>query len=84
MNKRDVYEIITDRIIDLLEQGEIPWRQPWVGAGNHPKNLLTKKPYRGINVFLLSSMAYSSPFWLTYKQAKTLGGNVSKVRSLVR
>jgi len=43
-----------------------------------PRNLVTKKPYRGINVFLLLAMSYESPFWLTFRQAVQLGGTVRK------
>jgi antirestriction protein ArdC len=43
-----------------------------------PANLVTKKPYRGINVFLLALQGYGSQFWLTFNQAKQLGGNVRK------
>ena len=75
MNK--VYEIVTDRIIAELEKGTIPWRQPWKESGR-PVNLVSRKPYRGINVILLRSTCRSSPYWLTFKQAKNLGGNVRK------
>ena len=74
MNK--VYEIITDQIIEKLEQGTIPWHMPWSADG--PKNLTSDKPYRGINVFLLGSLGYMSPYWLTFKQAQSLGGHVNK------
>jgi antirestriction protein ArdC len=40
--------------------------------------MISKKPYRGINVFILSLMGYKSPFWLSYKQASELGGQVKK------
>jgi antirestriction protein ArdC len=73
----DVYEIVTEKIINLLEQGVVPWRKPWTSAGV-PRNLLTKKPYRGVNVFLLSASKYVSPFWLTFRQANELGGHVRK------
>jgi antirestriction protein ArdC len=43
-----------------------------------PRNFHTGKPYRGINVFLLWSSPYNSPFWLTFKQAQELKGNVRK------
>jgi len=43
-----------------------------------PRNLISKKPYRGVNVFLLHAMSYESAFWLTFNQAKDLGGNVRK------
>ena len=71
-----VYEIVTGRIIEKLEQGEIPWHMPW--SSELPKNLVSGKTYRGINVFLLGSMGYSSPYWLTFHQANNLGGHVTK------
>jgi len=73
-----VYDQITDRIIALLEQGVVPWRKPWKAQSGLPRNLVTKKPYRGINVVLLHAMRYESPYWLTFRQAIELGGNVRK------
>ena len=72
-----IEEIITARIIDKLEQGTIPWHKPWTG-GEAPKNLITKKEYRGVNVFILNAMGYSSPYWVSFKQAHELGGVVKK------
>jgi len=71
-----VYEIITNQILAELERGCVPWRKPWRTLP--PANLVTKKPYRGINVFLLALQGYGSQFWLTFNQAKQLGGNVRK------
>src|SRR6202162_775248 len=73
----DIYAIVTEKIINLLEQGVVPWRRPWTSAGL-PRNLVSKKPYRGINHFLLSASKYISPFWLTMRQANELGGHVRK------
>jgi antirestriction protein ArdC len=73
-----VYDQITERIIALLKKGTVPWRKPWNSEAGLPSNLMTKKPYRGINVFLLHSMHYESPYWLTFRQALELGGNVRK------
>jgi antirestriction protein ArdC len=73
----DVYGIITERIVTLLENGVVPWRRPWTSAGL-PRNLVSKKPYRGVNVFLLSASKYVSPFWLTVRQANELGGHARK------
>ncbi|HME69265.1 MAG TPA: ArdC family protein [Myxococcota bacterium] len=56
-----VYEIITDRIINKLEQGVVPWRRPWHAESGLLRNLISGKEYRGINVFLLSCQGYSSP-----------------------
>jgi antirestriction protein ArdC len=72
----NVYKIITDQIIEKLQEGTIPWHMSWSSDG--PKNLISAKPYRGINVFLLGSLGYMSPYWLTFKQARSLGGYVNK------
>jgi antirestriction protein ArdC len=72
------YERITERIVSLLEQGTVPWHKPWTVKTGLPRNLISKKPYRGINVFLLMAMSYESPHWLTFRQAIQLGGNVMK------
>ena len=74
----NVYEIITNRIIDQLEQGEIAWKKSWDARTQAPRNLHSGKRYNGVNIFLLSSMSYQSPYWLTYRQAQTLGGVVRK------
>ena len=71
-----VHEIITERILDLLAKGVVPWRQPW--SSSLPKSLVSGKPYRGVNVFLLGAQGYTSPYWLSYKQAQQRGGNVRK------
>jgi antirestriction protein ArdC len=73
----DIYAIVTEKIINLLESGVIPWRRPWTSTGL-PRNLVSKKPYRGVNFFLLSASKYVSPFWLTIRQANELGGHVRK------
>jgi len=65
----DTYAIVTEKIVNLLEHGVVPWRRPWSATGR-PRNVVSKKPYRGINVFLLSATRYVSPFWLTMKQAE--------------
>jgi len=78
MNEK-VYQIVTDRIIQTIENsGKLPWVKPWKHSGVSPSNGITKKPYEGINFFLLSNAPYSNPYYLSYKQAESLGGNVRK------
>lgn len=77
MNKQSVYERITDRIIEKLESGVVPWKATWKGAGL-PLNGVSKNLYRGINTLLLYSEGYASPYWVTFKQAKELGGSVKE------
>jgi antirestriction protein ArdC len=50
---------------------------PWTTSGTMPHNAITKKPYRGINLFLLFAPA-SGNGWLTFKQAQEVGANVKK------
>ena len=73
-----IYEQITDRIITLLTQGTVPWQKPWKARTGLPRNLVSQKSYSGINVFLLLAMSYESPFWLTFRQASSLGGSIRK------
>lgn len=77
-SRKTVNDLITERIMAMLEQGAAPWQKPWRVGTQMPRNLVSGKPYRGINVFLLHAMQYASPFWLTYKQALDLGGNVKR------
>lgn len=74
---RNVYKLVTDRIIAQLAQGTIPWRKPWKDAG-HPQNLISKRPYRGINIWLLASLGYAQNLFLTYNQLKQVGGSVKE------
>jgi len=73
-----IYDLITDRIIDLLEKGVIPWRKPWDAASGAPRNLVSGKAYRGINAILLASLGFSSSWFATFHQIKALGGSVKK------
>ncbi len=75
MNSKS-YDRITERIANLLSQGKVPWHKPWLVKTGLPRNLITQKPYRGINVFLLMAMNYESPNWLTLRQANLLGGQI--------
>jgi antirestriction protein ArdC len=71
---RKTYEIITDRIIATLEAGIVPWHKPW--EEGMPRNLVSGKAYRGINVFMTASAGFASPYWLSFKQCKDLKGSI--------
>lgn len=75
--KLDVYEMVTNRIIDLLEAGTVPWRKPWAEFGV-PVNFISRRPYRGINLWLLLSLNYERNLFLTWDQLKKIGGSVNK------
>jgi antirestriction protein ArdC len=75
-HSRNVYEIVTERIIAQLESGVAPWRKPWTSKA--PANLVSQKEYRGLNVLSLASKGYPSRFWLTFNQANKPGGKIQK------
>lgn len=89
--KRDVYQDLTDRVIEMIERGVTPWRKPWKGGNGGgvpagmPHNATTGRPYRGINVALLMMEAqdkgYSSTGWVTPKQAMAAGLNIKGTRT---
>lgn len=80
--KKDYYEEITNKIIKALENNTRPWVQPWDGGMLPIPKRHNNTAYQGINTLILWQEAgeggYSSPYWMTFKQAKILGGNVKK------
>ena len=83
MNRSDVYEGITDRVIAAIEAGAGEWQMPWHRSGvSRPVNAHTKNVYRGVNVVALWAAAdaysYSSGSWATYKQWRELDAQVRK------
>lgn len=70
----DVYQIVTDRIIAMLEQGEIPWEKPWVGTPDGAISYATGKPYSVLNQLLLGKPGE----YLTFKQIQEAGGKIKK------
>jgi len=74
MNSRIVC-IVTDTIIQKLEQGVVPWHQTWNAV---PRNLFSHKPYRGINIFILAWAGFESPYWATFRQVSEAGGHIKK------
>jgi antirestriction protein ArdC len=79
-----VYEEVTNQIISELEHGVAPWVKPWSGGGNPelPYNGVSQRQYSGVNVLLLWNQTFAKGYqhasWLTFRQAKELGGFVRK------
>jgi antirestriction protein ArdC len=73
MNK--VYQIVTDRLIKMLENGVVPWRCPWTGG--IPMNYISKRHYSGINILLLGMLNYKFPYFLSRKQVYSLNGQIN-------
>ena len=81
--KFDVATVVTQKILHSIETGQFEkFTQSWGSRqASHPVNFATKKPYSGVNVWLLGMTEFSRPEWLTYKQATELGGQVRKGES---
>lgn len=86
MNKADIKQQVTDKIIAALEKGGLKaWRRPWKmvqGEQGLPFNYQSGKAYQGVNTMMLLveqlDKAYSTNAWLTFNQANALGGRVRK------
>jgi antirestriction protein ArdC len=81
--KQDIYDKVTERVINGLKDKGMAWFRPWEGSGGlAPINRATGRPYKGMNVFFLfaemDDKKYEHNEWLTYKQASQLGGQVRK------
>jgi antirestriction protein ArdC len=81
MPRFDLYQSVTDKILEALEAGVAPWRNPLIKQPSTlPISLATGRPYRGINIFLLAmrpwAEGYPSGYWLTYRQCQAVGGQV--------
>jgi antirestriction protein ArdC len=81
----EIRQAITNKIITALRNGDLPpWRRAWSSDPNcgAPKSALTKRPYNGINVLLLTlasmEKGYQSRWWATYRQVQQLGGYVRR------
>ena len=84
-DKATLYQEVTDKIINELEAGRVPWVQPWGSAGVNaslglPKNAATDRQYSGINILILwaavAERGFTAQRWLTFRQALALGGHV--------
>lgn len=80
--RQDVASTITQRIVDELDKGVMPWRCNWRRGGGSLPRRHSGEPYRGINLLMLGltshASSYSSPYWMTYQQAVAYGGQVRK------
>ena len=69
----DIYAAVTDRIIEQMEQGIIPWQKPWIASGKVVSHA-TGKPYSLLNQLMLGRPGE----YLTFKQCQAAGGKVKK------
>lgn len=71
---KSVYEMVTERIIEQLEKGVIPWQKPWTGIRSGAYNRVSKKSYSLLNQMLLKHKGE----YATFKQWQDLGGHIRK------
>ena len=71
---KSVYEMVTERIINQLEQGVVPWEKPWTGIRSGAFNRISKKPYSLLNQMILKHDGE----YASFKQWSDLGGHVRK------
>ena len=88
--KLDVYEMVNEKILKLMESGNFSWSKTWKGrpgeiAADWNYNLVSKKPYSFLNHIMLESdrksAGFTSNFWLTFNQIRQLGGNCAGQKS---
>jgi len=78
---KTVYQIITDLILTKIQTDGLVWRKSWSSTNNGMPaiNFVSKKPYRGINAFILNYfMRSNNPYYLTFKQIQDLKGKIKK------
>jgi len=77
----DIYQEVTDQMIELLELHVSDWVKSWSVSGL-PVNISSSNNYRGINVPLLgcasAKKGFDSNVWGTYKQWADKGGQVKQ------
>ncbi len=72
------YQTITAQIVEALKRGVVPWRKPWRGRDQLPCNAVSKRPYHGVNLLLLSLAPFRDHRWMTLRQANELGGRIRR------
>ena len=78
--KADIYQAITTRFIEQLKRGTVPWQKPWFAV----QNIVSRKPYRGINALLLGSATSQSVLGSLSGKASTLAAMSRRVRRPLR
>lgn len=87
VSPNEVYQMITDKMISMIKDAKAKdWKKGWDGKSKSkgsgytiPFNFVSKKRYRGVNIFLLTNFSFlENPFFLTFKQVEELGGSVKK------
>jgi len=75
--RRDLHAEVTAKILAALEAGATTYAFPWHHVPGPPRNIVSRRPYRGINTLLLwltgHAQGYATPLWATFRQWRELG-----------
>jgi len=74
MSQSNIYQMVTDRIVEQMNAGIVPWRQPWVGGPAMAISYTTRKAYSMLNQLLLGKPGE----WLTFNQIQAKGGRINR------
>lgn len=79
----DKFDLVTDKVLSLLESGVKPWVKPWVSPkGKVARNLFSSEPYKGVNPMLIAvdclASGYTFPLFVGFSQAKERGWAIRK------
>ena len=83
VNIEKIANSLLEKVTTAIENGERnPFTQPWNNISMACANAISKNAYSGKNQLILGfvamTMGYKSPFWVTFKQAQSLGTTVEK------
>lgn len=73
----DVHALITGKFVEQLDKAAVPWERAW-GASGPPVNLLSQRPFQGVNALILGMEEYDQPYFLTFDQVREIGGKVKR------
>ena len=80
--RTDIYAEVTNKIITALENNTRPWIKPWDDGVLSLQLRYNGESYKGVNSLILwleaSEKNYNPIYWMTFKQARALGGQVRK------
>lgn len=78
MSNSTVYDIVTQKILEAMSNGTVPWCKPWQANNIRPCNAESGREYSGGNMFLLSMLPYTIPAFLTFNQIKKAGARIKE------
>ena len=76
MSKISVYDIVTQKVLEAMENGTLPWRKAWASVNGSPFNAATGRKYSGGNFLLMSILGFNTPGYVTVNQIKAANATI--------